>query len=140
MNQRPANHQSRWWTDRAQRIFGFILLTLISGVTQASNDKVFLNCVSSEGVELGLDIQLTDDRQGSATLVFEDRRRSGAAVVNDYFYHLSFASNNETPRAAISINRYTGRFTWESGSAPFGESNAQNRLIRGSCEAAFRKF
>ena len=121
----------------------FVLCTAVSGA--ASNDKLFLHCSTSapsagEQTDIVVDIQLFEESKGMATLVRGDTKETGVALATQYFYHLTFAESGSSPQSVMSINRYTGYFKLETGKAPFGEVDTQNRLDTGSCEAAHRKF
>ena len=109
-------------------LFQFSLLYLICGISNAA-DEMFI-CKMNNGDALQL---IFTTNTNKADMVLSDSYVSGTLEVNEHHYYFIFPKTNKRYETHITVNRYSGKASWEYGSPPFGSSSIDNIHLSGTC-------
>ena len=105
-------------------------ILLLSGIAFSSQDFI-LEC--KEGEDGIHNVILMQPSIEQAQWVSMQEPVSGNIYIEDNLYEVVFIARYDT--TVFKINRYTGTFTRESGTPPFGVMKKDNRFYVGHCQS-----
>ena len=112
----------------------FSMLYLTCGISNAANEMFV--CNMSNGEELHL---IFTTNTSKADMVLSAYHVSGKLEVKEHHYYFVFPKANDRYETHITVNRYSGRLSWEHGSPPFGSLSINNIHLSGACSKSEAK-
>jgi len=112
----------------------FSLLYSTCGISNAASEM--LACNMNNGDELHLIFTANTNK---ADMVLSDYHVSGNLKVKEHHYYFIFPKTNKRYETHITINRYSGKLSWEHGSPPFGSLSVDNIHLSGACNKSEAK-
>jgi hypothetical protein len=112
----------------------FSLLYLTCGISNAANEM--FTCKMNNGDELHL---IFTTNTNKADMVLSDYHVSGNLKVEEHHYYFIFPKTNKRYETHITVNRYSGKLSWEHGSPPFGSLSTDNIHLSGTCNKSEAK-
>lgn len=114
------------------------ILSLVLGSANALADKIdddlLLECRGSDELVFHISVEKSD----KAKLILATGAISGQVTASENFYQFYFPQYSSYPNTQVIVNRLSGKFTFESGDAPFGSKSANNTHHSGECRPADR--
>jgi len=118
-------------TAKVWMYFIIVFLTIFAWGIAFSSQDFILEC--KEGEDGISNVILMQPSIEQAQWVSMQKPESGNIYIEDNLYEVVFIARYDT--TVFKINRYTGTFTRESGTPPFGVMKQDNQLYVGHCQS-----
>ena len=112
----------------------FLVLASANALGDKIDDDLLLECRGGDELVFHISVEKSDD----AKLILATGAVSGQVTVSENFYQFYFPQYSSYPNTQVIVNRLSGKFTFESGDAPFGSKSPNNAHHTGECGQASR--